>query len=298
MNNNITNELTTIPDFTNYSITKDGRVFKTSTFKQILPSKGKYQYLTLISDAGTKETVSKQYLLNKTFPKKNLLVGFKPIENYNRYLLSEYGEVWDTVKLKFLKYCFLNDKPRVRLTNNNGETNNVSVPSLLRCYFPDSMLLVSYPEDVENFMDIPNYPDYMVSKDGRVWNKKSGKFKTVHQLQNGYLAATLTNETFKNNVLLHRILATTFLPNPDNLPVVQHLDDDKLNNNLDNLKWSTQKENMQTASKNGRMNNTGFRLPEEHKKEIAQRWQQGELRKDIAVQYGISVMTVDRYKNN
>lgn len=300
MKNTTNNELTTIPNFSGYSITNDGRVIKNKTFKELTP-RGDYQYYTLINDAGERETVRKDYLLNKLFPKSALLAGFKQIENYDRYLISEFGEVWDTFKLRFLKYSFNKNKARITLINNNGEANNISLNQLVRFYFPDSILLVKepkYPQDVENFKDIPDYPDYMVSKDGRVWNKMSGKFKSVHKLQTGYMAVSLSTSAFRNNVLLHRVLASTFIPNPDNLPIVEHVNDVKTDNSLENLRWSTQKDNMANASKNGLLVGSGIRLTEEQQNEIAQRWQNGELRKDLALAYGVSVMTIDRHKNN
>ncbi|TKG18128.1 hypothetical protein FCW05_12640 [Vibrio lentus] len=50
---------------------------------------------------------------------------------------------------------------------------------------------------------------------------------------------------------IHRLLAETFIPNPNNLPVVMHLDDDTSNYDLSNLKWGTQKQNMEQSSATG-----------------------------------------------
>lgn len=51
--------------------------------------------------------------------------------------------------------------------------------------------------------------------------------------------------------LVHRIVAETFLPNPNNLPTVNHKDGNKLNNRLDNLEWMTRSDNQQHAIKTG-----------------------------------------------
>ena len=57
----------------------------------------------------------------------------------------------------------------------------------------------------------------------------------------------IDKDTQKMNRLLHRMVALTFLDNPDNKPVVNHKDTNILNNHVDNLEWVTYKENMNTG---------------------------------------------------
>ena len=87
--------------------------------------------------------------------------------------------------------------------------------------------------------------DYSVSEEGKVRNDKTGKELkgTIHS--NEYQRVILTiNGKFKS-ILVHRMVAETFLPNPDNLPVVHHKDRDKINNHLVNLQWVTFSENFE-----------------------------------------------------
>lgn len=74
--------------------------------------------------------------------------------------------------------------------------------------------------------------------------------QTIYKLHNdkdGYKMAGISGKTIK----VHRAVAETFIPNPDNRPQVNHIDGDKSNNRADNLEWATQEENMQHASKHG-----------------------------------------------
>ena len=66
--------------------------------------------------------------------------------------------------------------------------------------------------------------------------------------QNGYrfMCLYIDKDTPKMNRLVHRMVAQTFLDNPDNKPVVNHKDTNILNNDVDNLEWVTYKENMNT----------------------------------------------------
>ena len=74
--------------------------------------------------------------------------------------------------------------------------------------------------------------------------------QTVYKLHNdrdGYKMAGISGK----NIKVHRAVAESFLPNPENKPQVNHIDGDKSNNRVDNLEWVTQKENMAHAVRNG-----------------------------------------------
>jgi hypothetical protein len=111
--------------------------------------------------------------------------------------------------------------------------------------------------------EYPECTKYLVSNTGEVKNKKTGRLMMGSKV-NGYRFVNFhpgNKDTPKMNRLIHRMVAQTFLENPDNKPVVNHKDTNILNNNVDNLEWVTYKENMNTEEtiknlKNGKNSKT------------------------------------------
>jgi hypothetical protein len=88
---------------------------------------------------------------------------------------------------------------------------------------------------------------YIVYKDGRVFNKKSQKYMTISKAKK-----YVTVYMYGKNVNLHRLLAELFISNPDNLPMVLHRDDDGYNYDIDNLYWGTMSDNVDDCKRNGK----------------------------------------------
>ena len=92
---------------------------------------------------------------------------------------------------------------------------------------------------------------YFVTKNGEVYNQKTDRFLKGCVFNNGYRFVNLIANGKKKNHLVHRLVAVAFLPNPNNLPVVNHKDGNKLNNKLENLEWCTFQQNSQHAHEVG-----------------------------------------------
>lgn len=99
---------------------------------------------------------------------------------------------------------------------------------------------------------IPNFSKYSVTKDGQIYSSISNKFLKNYLTNTEYYAVKLISDSgAKKKVLIHRAVATTYLPNSLNKRIVNHIDGDKLNNDVSNLEWATDSENIRHAFENG-----------------------------------------------
>lgn len=101
---------------------------------------------------------------------------------------------------------------------------------------------------VITFKPIPNFEKYYANECGIVINSESGNVLT-HSINNsGYAHVALYDGGKYHFKSVHRIVAELFIPNPDNYPVINHIDGNKLNNSIDNLEWCTQLHNVTHAA--------------------------------------------------
>ena len=108
------------------------------------------------------------------------------------------------------------------------------------------------------FDNIKGFPGYYVSKTGKLYryNTYTHKWKRYKCILNprGYLYVTLRSRSTGINhaFRLNRLVAISWIPNPNNLPCVCHKDNNKLNNKVSNLYWGTYKDNSQQMMREGR----------------------------------------------
>ena len=90
---------------------------------------------------------------------------------------------------------------------------------------------------------IKGFENYYIDEDGNIYDKNK-KLMTSKWIDNtGYYQIVLRKDGKRKYLRIHRLVALQFIPNPDGLPQVNHKDGNKLNNNIDNLEWTTNSEN-------------------------------------------------------
>ena len=105
----------------------------------------------------------------------------------------------------------------------------------------------------EIWKDVKGYEGvYQVSNFGRVKRVTTGRILKGGKDKYGYLIVNLYKNSVGSIKTIHRLVAEAFIPNPENKPQVNHVDENKTNNSLDNLEWMTAKENTNHGTRNER----------------------------------------------
>lgn len=99
---------------------------------------------------------------------------------------------------------------------------------------------------IEKFKKIKGYSHYRIYSNGRIYSEFINRYITPTEDSSNYLQNTLVDDNGnRKTIKTHRLVAMAFLPNPENLPDVNHKDFNRKNNNVGNLEWCTEKYNTQ-----------------------------------------------------
>ena len=93
-------------------------------------------------------------------------------------------------------------------------------------------------------MEIENYPNYLIYRDGRVYTKKHDKFLKPGTFYTGYYYVNLCRDGKPKPHTIHRLIAMHYIPNPQNKEQVDHKNRNRQDNRIENLRWTTISENI------------------------------------------------------
>jgi len=122
----------------------------------------------------------------------------------------------------------------------------------------------------EIFKTIEGFSNYSVSNLGNVANQKTGRILTIRLNRGGYNIVDFSLNGKKYTKQVHRLVAKAFIENPCNKPCVDHIDNNRTNNNVNNLRWVTKSENSMNASLSSN-NTSGIKGISFHK--ASNKWQ-------------------------
>ena len=137
------------------------------------------------------------------------------------------------------------------------------------------------------------FPNYTVTRDGRVWSHHLRKWMVPQKNLQGYLHVGLNfpanercnRKNKQQHAILHRLIATAFLPNPENYPDVDHLDGNKENNAASNLEWVSTRENLRRAREKGLRKSS---ITDAQVHELCRMIKEGKRSTDIAKALGVT----------
>lgn len=147
------------------------------------------------------------------------------------------------------------------------------------------------------FTQIAAHPRYEISKDGVIRHIVTKRISTQRISPLGYINIRIRYLGKNKQISVHRLLAITFIPNPNNYSDINHIDGNKQNNNLDNLEWCTRQHNILHAYRNGLMSKVGEKNTKAILKNtdipvIRKMLANGIFQKDIAKMYGVCQVAI------
>lgn len=102
--------------------------------------------------------------------------------------------------------------------------------------------------------DIKGYEGlYAITEDGQVWSYRRKIFRKLSKSKDGYVRVSLNKDGKVFTIEIHKLVAQAYIPNPEGKPQVNHKDEDKTNNCVDNLEWVSVKENANHGTRNERV---------------------------------------------
>ena len=149
---------------------------------------------------------------------------------------------------------------------------------------------------------IESFPNYTITDQGVIYSKKSNKIMKQHLDKDGYLVLNLSDNGIKKCCKVHRLVALAFIPNPEGLATVNHINHNKQDNSVTNLEWLSNYDNAKDGSKYAPRYSgekaTAAKLTQAQADQIRLDYSNGISRKELAKQYNITTVSIGNIINN
>lgn len=181
---------------------------------------------------------------------KNIKIALQASHRQNRYKLSnkKYYDAKYLVYKSFNPTCDeveVNDE-RIIFIDGNVRNNNITNLKMINNLNRNEISKLLSQKYSEKILPIENYKNYYISENGNIYSyyKSTSKILKNYQGTDGYLQVKIPDNFGATvHLKIHKIVAKTFIENPNNFQVVHHKDENKLNNSVENLEWTTLKQN-------------------------------------------------------
>ena len=154
-------------------------------------------------------------------------------------------KTWSEDDIIFLKNTTMTNEE----LSNHFKVSYDSIIKIKQKYKINKLLFVE--SDENEWRSISELPNYAINEFGEVKNIKRGNKLKPRVDTRGYLSIQFKVNNTTLNRTIHRLVGITFLENIHNLPELNHIDGNKLNNHVSNLEWVTKSQNMQHAHDSG-----------------------------------------------
>lgn len=212
---------------TNYEIYDDGRIYNKKTHKFLKGTTKRNEYLSVqLTIGGKVKTLMVHRLVAENF-----------LDNPDNLQVVHHID-GDKLNNNVSNLMWIDTKEHSKLSNSNRVTKRKSAEKV-----------TILPETGDYWMPVANHDGYIISRKGEVINIKTKKY-LCGSMRNGYVRVTLGDKPYS----LHRLVYESFVGPISG--IIDHIDGDKTNNSLENLRDVSQSENAKNAQKNGRMGQT------------------------------------------
>lgn len=168
---------------------------------------------------------------------------FKGFEN--KYLISRSGKIYRKETMRPIKIAPPRGKGKLYRVILHDKDNS-------KTYNINKAIWLNFPELLpDGFVPVKGFEEnYAINKTGKILSYRTCTFLVPRSSRTSpYLYVSMTHGKEKSkHYSVHRLVAKTFIPNPKNLPEVDHIDRNILNNNASNLRWTDRRGNLKNSS--------------------------------------------------